>query len=63
MNKIRLLNIEYLRRNRGIETYELSLKEEREICYVYNFEDINGYAYNIILPFVRIQVGTLFKNN
>lgn len=30
---------------------------------VYNFEDINGYAYNIILPFVRIQVGTLFKNN
>ena len=39
MNKIRLLNIEYLRRNRGIETYELSLKEEREICYVYNFED------------------------
>ena len=39
VNKVKLLNIEYLRRNRGIETYELSLKEEREICYVYNFED------------------------
>ncbi len=39
MNKISLLNIEYLRPNRGVETYELSLKEEREICYVYNFED------------------------
>ncbi|MRT93861.1 hypothetical protein [Ancylomarina sp. 16SWW S1-10-2] len=39
MNKITLLNIEYLRRERGIETYQLSLKEEKEICYVYNFED------------------------
>ncbi len=39
MNKITLLNVEYLRPNRGIETYELSLKEEKEICYVYNFED------------------------
>ena len=39
MNKITLLNIEYLRPNRGVETYELSLREEKEICYVYNFED------------------------
>ncbi len=39
MNTILLLNIEYLRPNRGVETYELSLKEEKEICYVYNFED------------------------
>ena len=39
MNKITLLNVEFLRPNRGIETYELSLKEEKEICYVYNFED------------------------
>ena len=44
MNKITLLNIEYLRPNRGIETYELSLKNEKEICYVYNFED-NYYRY------------------
>ena len=39
MNKITLLNIEYLRPKRRIETYELLLKDEKEICYVYNFED------------------------
>jgi hypothetical protein len=39
MNKITLLNIEYLRPQRRIETYELLLKGEKEICYVYNFED------------------------
>ena len=39
MNKITLLNIEYLRPKRAIETYELLLKDEKEICYVYNFED------------------------
>jgi len=39
MNKITLINIEYLRPKRSIETYELSSKEEKEICYVYNFED------------------------
>ena len=39
MNKITLLNIEYLRPQRRIETYELLLKDEKEICYVYNFED------------------------
>lgn len=39
MNKITLLNIEYLRPKRRIETYELLLKGEKEICYVYNFED------------------------
>lgn len=44
MNKITLLNIEYLRPNRGVETYELSLKKEKEICYIYNFED-HYYRY------------------
>ena len=44
MNKITLLNIEYLRPKRRIETYELLLKDEKEICYVYNFED-NYYRY------------------
>ncbi len=39
MNKITLLNIEYLRPKRSVETYELSLKDETEICYIYNFED------------------------
>jgi len=67
MNKIRLLNIEYLRRNRGIETYELSLKEEREICYVYNFEDkyyryfrtlksLTNYLKDRIEPKVKFKV-------
>lgn len=39
MNKISLLNVEYLRPKRCVETYELSLKNEKEICYIYNFED------------------------
>jgi len=39
MNKITLLNIEYLRPQRRIETYELMLKDDKEICYIYNFED------------------------
>lgn len=39
MNKITLLNIEYLRPLRCVETYQLSLKNEKEICYIYNFED------------------------
>ncbi len=39
MNKTTLLYIEYLRPQRRIETYELMLKGEKEICYIYNFED------------------------
>jgi len=39
MNKISLLNVEYLRPKRCVETYELSLKNEKEICYIYNFEN------------------------
>ncbi|RZT97550.1 hypothetical protein EV201_2221 [Ancylomarina subtilis] len=39
MNKITLVNVEFLRPKRCIETYELSIMEEKEICYIYNFED------------------------
>jgi hypothetical protein len=67
MNKITLLNIEYLRANRGIETYELSLKNEKEICYVYNFEDtyyryfrtlksLTNYLKDRIEPKVKFKV-------
>jgi hypothetical protein len=67
MNKITLLNIEYLRRNRGIETYELSLKDEKEMCYVYNFEDkyyryfrtlksLTNYLKDRIEPKVKFKV-------
>ncbi len=66
MNKITLLNIEYLRPNRGIETYELSLKEVKEICYVYNFEgqyyryfrtlrSLTNYLKDRIEPKVRFR--------
>lgn len=67
MNKITLLNIEYLRPNRGIETYEISLKNEKEICYVYNFEDkyyryfrtlksLTNYLKDRIEPKVKFKV-------
>jgi len=38
MNKITLINVEYLRPKRSVETYELKSKDEKEICYIYNFE-------------------------
>jgi len=67
MNQVKLLNIEYLRLNRGIETYELSLKDEREICYVYNFEDkyyryfrtlksLTNYLKDRIEPKVKFKI-------
>jgi len=39
MNKITLINIEFLRPKRCVETYELSMMDEKEICYIYNYED------------------------
>ena len=39
MNKITLINIEFLRPKRCVETYELSVMDEKEICYIYNYED------------------------
>ncbi|RXQ95082.1 hypothetical protein EO244_08510 [Ancylomarina salipaludis] len=39
MNKITLINIEFLRPKRCVETYELSIMDEKEICYIYNYED------------------------
>ena len=60
MNKITLLNIEYLRPQRRIETYELLLKDEKEICYVYNFED---KYYRYVRPMRSIETYELVSMN
>jgi len=67
MNKITLINIEYLRPQRRIETYELLLKDEKEICYVYNFEDKYYRYFRTIRSLTnylkdRIEPKIKFKN-
>ncbi len=67
MNKIILLNIEYLRPKRCIETYQLSQKNQTEICYIYNFED-KFYRYFRTLRSLtnylkdRVEPKVKFKN-
>ena len=67
MNKITQLNIEYIRPKRCIETYQLSSEGEKEICYIYNFEDeFYRYFRNLRSLFNylkdRIEPKVKFKN-
>lgn len=66
MNKITEINIEYLRPKRRVETYELSSMNEKEICYIYNYENTYFRYFKTIISLLnylkdRIEPKITFK--
>lgn len=66
MNKITEINIEYVRPMRSIETYELSSMNEKEICYIYNYENTYFRYFKTIISLLnylkdRIEPKITFK--
>ena len=66
MNKISEINIEYVRPMRCIETYELVSMNEKEICYIYNYENTYFRYFKTIVSLLnylkdRIEPKITFK--
>jgi len=66
MNKISEINIEYVRPMRSIETYELISMNEKEICYIYNYENTYFRYFKTIVSLLnylkdRIEPKITFK--
>ena len=53
MNKITLLEVEYLRASRTIETIEVSLDSKAKIYFIYNYEGTHFRLFNSLASLIQ----------